>query len=181
MAAAIGLNGTKILRVRDTTLRIQRLFQREHKPHSFFVFATLKKYRRIDVIYVMAVVRVLYETEIVRRNVHSNGWCNFKGGKYDTREPEVQSWPPTRESIGVCDAYKQMRRCGAIPSSISDSRLGPDSRARQAERTSARAAGPAIGQHRRFRDATGRRNGAKAADGYAYSGGGPNSREPEDK
>jgi hypothetical protein len=41
--------------------------------------------------FVMAIVRVLYETEIVRRKVHSNGWCNSKGGKYDTREPEVHS------------------------------------------------------------------------------------------
>jgi hypothetical protein len=129
----------------------------------------------------MAVVRVLYETEIVRRDVHSNGWCNSKGGEYDTREPEEHSWPPTRGSIGVCDAYKQMRCCGAISSSVSDTCLGPDSsRARQAERTGARAAG-SIGKHRRFDDATGRGSGAKAADGYAYSGGGPNSREPEDK
>ena len=129
----------------------------------------------------MAIVRVLYETEIVRRKMHSDGWCNSKGGKYDTREPEVQPRLPRRGSIGVCDANKQMRRCGAIPSSVSDSRLGPDSRARQAERTSARAAGPAIGKHRRFDGATGRGNRTKAADGYAYSGGGPNSREPEDK
>ncbi len=79
------------------------------------------------------------------------------GVEYDTREPEVQSWPPTRGSIGVHDAYKQLCHCGAISSSsVPDFRLGPDSRARQAKRTSARATGPAIGKHRGFRNATGR-------------------------
>src|SRR4029077_4757709 len=89
--------------------------------------------------------------------------------------------PVTWGSMGVCDADKQMRLCCAFSSSVSDPRLGPGSGARQAERTSARAASPSIGKHRRFRNATGPRNGAKAAHGYAHSGGEPNSREPEDK
>ena len=75
MAAAIGLKGTKILRFRHTTLRIQlsvpKGTQTAQRPQ---VFATLKKAPKDWWSLVIAIVRVLYETEIVRRKVHSNGW-----------------------------------------------------------------------------------------------------------
>jgi hypothetical protein len=102
-------------------------------------------------------------------------------GNHDTPEPEVYSWPPTPSSMEVRRTCSWTCRGGSVSSSIANARLAADSSSRKGERTGARAGSPAIGEHRRFRNAGGRGYGGKAADGDAYSGGRPNSSRPKDR
>jgi hypothetical protein len=95
--------------------------------------------------------------------------------------PLVRSRSPIRDSIGVSLACNWKCRCRSISSSVPDSRVVPDNRSRQAERPSARAADPAIGKHRRFRNPTRRYCPVKVPDGDAYSCAGRNPSRPEDR
>ena len=68
MAAAIGLKGTKILRVKGTTLRIELSVPKGTQTgRNLRIRCAQKAAKRsgFSVSFVMAVVRVLYETEII--------------------------------------------------------------------------------------------------------------------
>src|SRR5258708_34808125 len=102
-------------------------------------------------------------------------------GKHDMPEPEVEFCPPTPSSMGVRPTYIWKCRVRSISSSVSDTGAGPGSGSRQPERTGARAADSAIGTHGRFRNAAGRRHGAKASGGRGRSGAGPKRNHAEDR
>jgi hypothetical protein len=102
-----------------------------------------------------------------------------KDGRHDTPEPELYSCPSTPSSRGVRPTYNWKCHGGSISPPVAYASLAADSSSREPERNSDRAAAAAIGEHRRFRNATGRVYGVNVADGDACSGCGPNCSRPK--